>query len=140
MIDESTEKGAHAASRLRDAIVVWLTTVTPAGQPQASPVWFLWDGTDEVRVYSRDNVPRLRNIVANPHVALNLDTEREGDDVVSMEGEARIVTRTTARADVPAAYVEKYAGKIAEYGWTVDGFFADYPVSVRIRLTRLRTG
>ena len=33
MIDQSTEFGARVARHLRDEIVVWMTTVTPAGAP-----------------------------------------------------------------------------------------------------------
>jgi hypothetical protein len=40
-IDEGTEFGARVARRLREEIVVWLTTVTPAGTPLPRPVGFV---------------------------------------------------------------------------------------------------
>lgn len=137
MIDPTTKPGARAAERLRDEPVLWLTTVTPGGQPQASPVWFLWVD-DEILVYSRANTPRPRNIRANSRVAANFDTDGQGGDVVSIEGEARIAREKTAATDVPPAYVTKYAAKLAAYGWTMASMLDDYPVEIRIRPTRVR--
>jgi hypothetical protein len=31
-----------ADGRLKSEPMIWLTTVTPSGQPQSTPVWFLW--------------------------------------------------------------------------------------------------
>ena len=137
MIDLTTAAGARAAARLRDALILWLTTVTAAGQPQASPVWFLWVD-DEILVYSRADTPRPANIRANPRVAANLDSDGEGGDVVSIEGEARIASEQAAEADVPPAYVEKYEAQVAANGWTMASFLVDYPVEIRIRPTRVR--
>lgn len=138
MIDPTTKLGARAAERLRDTLVLWLTTVTPDGQPQTSPVWFLWVD-DEILLYSRSNTPRPVNIRANPRVAANLDSDGDGGDVVSIEGEARITREQAAAADVPPAYVKKYAAKLAEYGWTMPSMLVDYPVEIRIRPTRVRS-
>jgi PPOX class probable F420-dependent enzyme len=122
--------------RLEDAVVAWLTTVSPAGQPQSSPVWFIVDG-DELLVYSLANAPRVRNIRANPRVALNLDSARDGDEVLTMEAEARIAEDQPPATRVPA-YLAKYRRRIEAYGWTVEGFSRDYPLPLRIRFTRIR--
>jgi len=137
MLDETTPRGARAAARLRDDAILWLTTVSPAGQPQTSPVWFLWaDG--ELLLYSRADTPRLANVTANPRVAANLDGDGQGGDVVTIEGQARVVTTTTTAGDVPPAYLAKYGRKIAEQGWTMASMLVDYPVTIRIRPTRIR--
>ena len=38
MIDESTDFGQRTAHHLQDDEVLWLTTVTPGGQPVPNPV------------------------------------------------------------------------------------------------------
>ena len=138
MIDPATTTGARAAERLEQELILWLTTVTPDGQPQTSPVWFLWaDG--EILLYSRADTPRPANVRANARVAASFDGDGDGGDVVSIEGEARIVRERASLADVPAAYVEKHAEKLAAYGWTMESMLVDYPVEIRIRPTRIRT-
>jgi PPOX class probable F420-dependent enzyme len=137
VIDPTTRAGARALERLDRELVAWLTTVTPAGQPQPSPVWFLWlDG--EVLLLSRAATPRAANIRANPRVALSFDGDGDGGDIVVLEGEARIVREQASLADVPAAYVEKYAAKLAAFGWTMESMLVDYPVEIRVRPTRVR--
>jgi PPOX class probable F420-dependent enzyme len=137
MIDLTTPAGARTAERLQTELILWLTTVTPDGQPQTSPVWFLWtDG--EILLYSRADTPRLANVRANPRVAANLDGDGDGGDVVIIEGEARVVHERATLADVPATYIEKHAEKLAEYGWTMESMLVDYPTEIRIRPTRVR--
>jgi PPOX class probable F420-dependent enzyme len=58
------------ARHLREEVVVWMTTVTPAGAPLPMPVWFHWDGGEHVVMYSQRGA-RIRNIEANPRVTLN---------------------------------------------------------------------
>lgn len=139
MIDPTTKAGARALERLEREQILWLTTVNPAGQPQASPVWFLWVD-DEILLYSRAATPRLANLRANPRVAANFDADADadGDDVVSFEGEARIVREQATVAGVPPAYVEKYAQRLAAYGWTMESMLVDYPVEIRVCPTRVR--
>ena len=130
------EDKPRARARLEEAVVIWLTTVTPDGQPQSSPVWFIVEG-EELVVFSRDNVPRVRNIAANPRVAVNLDTQDEGEDALTMEAEVRIDTMAPPASEV-TAYLAKYAARIAGHGWTAQSFARDYPITLRIRPTRLR--
>ena len=139
VIDETTKAGARAGRRLREEIVAWLTTVSPEGQPQASPVLFLWDGADEIWMLSKGDTPRVRNIAASPLVALNLDGDGRGGNVVTLEGEARIGERMTPLDHVPPAYQAKYAAKLADYGWTMMSMLVDYPVTLRISIRRART-
>lgn len=135
MLDETTEFGRRAARRLHEAIVGWLTTVSPEGAPQPVPVWFLWDGGRSLLLYSRPGMPKLRNLEANPHVSLNLDSDGRGSDIVICRGEAR-------RSDDPPAnevpeYVEKYAEQVELLGWTPESFAKDYSVPLRIELRRI---
>lgn len=122
--------------RLEGEIVLWLTTVSPAGQPQTSPVWFIVSG-EAFHVYSLDGTPRRRNIEANPKVSLNLNSTRSGGEVVVIEGRARI-DAGGPRADQDADFVAKYADEMAALGMTPESFAADYPVAIRITPTRLR--
>jgi PPOX class probable F420-dependent enzyme len=136
MLDTTTPKGSRAAERLAEEKIGWLTTVRPNGQPQTSPVWFLYrDG--EFLVYSKAGTARTANIAANPRVSLNLDGNGLGGDIVVVEGEARI-DRDALPADRVPDYVEKYAGFIARNGWTPESFAAGYPIPIRIRPTRYR--
>jgi PPOX class probable F420-dependent enzyme len=106
MIDTTTEFGARVEGRLRDERIGWLTTLGPDGTPQPSPIWFLWDG-ESFLIYSQPKQPKLRNIERNPKVALHLDSDGLGGNIVVITGEATIVQ------DVPPAnevreYLEKY--------------------------------
>jgi PPOX class probable F420-dependent enzyme len=137
MIDPTTKAGARALERLEHEHHLWLTTVTPAGQPQPSPIWFLWID-DEVYLLSRADTPRPANIRANPRVAAHFDSDGDGGGIVVLEGEARIVRERATLTDVPPAYVEKYAERLAAFGWTMESMLVDYPVEIRVRPTRVR--
>jgi PPOX class probable F420-dependent enzyme len=135
VIDEGTELGARAARRLREASVVWLTTVTPSGAPLPRPVGFLWDGGDGVSVYSQPGA-RVRNIAANPRVALHFDGDGRGGDIVVLSGTAA-VDPAAPPADANPAHLAKYAGQIERFGMTPAAYAARFSVALRIRLVRL---
>jgi PPOX class probable F420-dependent enzyme len=135
VLDETTEFGARAARRLREEIIGWLTTVTPEGAPRPIPVWFLWDGDRSILLYSRPGKRKLANMAQNPHVSLNLDSDRIEADIVVCWGELRVSDDPPA-SEVPE-YVAKYAGRIAALGWEPEGFAADFSVPLRIDLTRI---
>jgi PPOX class probable F420-dependent enzyme len=134
-IDQGDERGAHASQRLASDRIGWLTTVAPDGTPQASPIWFLWDG-HEILVYSLDS-PRARNVAERPRVSLNLDGNGLGGDIVIVEGTARIDEETPSAAD-NSAYVAKYRPVMDDYGWTPEWFAGRYSVPIRITPTRFR--
>lgn len=125
-----------ARHRLESEIIIWMTTVDPKGQPQTAPVWFLFE-TDSFLVYSLDPTPRLRNIAANPHVALNLDGDGSGGGVVTIEGTAE-VDPDAPRADQVDGYLVRYRDRM-ERGWgSPAAFAAKYPTAVRITPVRAR--
>jgi PPOX class probable F420-dependent enzyme len=136
--DPTTKAGARTIERLDGELIGWLTTTNPDGQPQSSPIWFLWvDG--EVLIYSGKRAPRNDNVAARSLVSFNLNTDAVGGDVVTMEGEA-LVDLTYAPADQVPAYVAKYQGLLDDYGWTPEYFAAEYPLAIRVRPTRWRLG
>ncbi|HXJ66492.1 MAG TPA: TIGR03667 family PPOX class F420-dependent oxidoreductase [Actinomycetota bacterium] len=127
---------ARAEERLRSEVVVWLTTVSDDGQPQPTPVWFVWDG-DSFLIYSQPKAPKVANIRDRPRVALQLNADREGEDVVIFEATARLADDEPP-ADRVSAYVGKYREDIAGLGMTDESFAADYAQPIRVVPTRVR--
>jgi len=130
------EERPDIQERLDGELVVWMTTVSPSGQPQTSPVWFLVEDETFV-IYSLASTPRRRNIEASPKVDLHLNSTPEGGQVVIIEGIAAIVTDGPA-ADADQAYVAKYRGPMDDLGMTPESFAADYPVRIHVTPTKLR--
>jgi PPOX class probable F420-dependent enzyme len=135
-LDTSTDFGARVARRLAEEEVVWLTTVRENGQPEPSPVWFLWDGS-EFLIYSQPNTTKLANIAARPRVSLSFNSTATGGDVVVFAGEARIIPDEPAATDVPA-YLDKYRAGITTIGMTPEGFASSYSVPIRVAPAKVR--
>jgi PPOX class probable F420-dependent enzyme len=136
MLDIGTEQGRAVERRLREEEIIWLTTVRRDGQPQSVPVWFVWDGATFL-IYSRPRNQKLRNIRANPRVALNLNSDSTGNAVVRVEGTAEIVAGGPLASDVPAL-VEKYREAIPRIGMDPAGFARAYSVAIRVHPNRFR--
>jgi len=135
-LDLNTEFGARVERRLREELVIWLTTVRPDTTPQPSLVWFIWDaGT--LLIYSKPNTPKLRNIEQNPTVALHFDSDSRGGNVVVFTGSA-IIDRQAPSLDQIPAYVEKYGPNIAGMQLTPASFGQVYSVPIRVTPARLR--
>lgn len=135
MIDRSTDQGKHADERLQREKIVWLTTVSSAGQPQSSPVWFVWDGTTFL-IYSATS-QKLRNIRRNPRVSLNLNADEYGGEVLTIEGTAVIVVDAPPASDVPM-HMAKYREQIDGIDMTPERYFTEYTVQIKITPTRIR--
>ena len=107
----SDEGRQHVEARLRSNLMIWLTTVSPSGRPDSVPVWFLLRDDETLLVYSQPGKPKLRNIRANPNVALGLDVTDIGRDVIRLAGLAQHDTTIPPAHRYPA-YVAKYAERI----------------------------
>ena len=132
------EKPAHAAAAARLAAepIIWLTTVAPSGQPQSTPVWFLWED-GEFLIYGAATGPKTHSIESNPRVSLHLEGNGRGGANVIIEGRARLDS-AGSKADAVPAYIAKYQEFIDSFGWTPASFAADYPHVIRVSLTRAR--
>ena len=127
---------ARAEERLRSEVVVWLTTVSDDGQPQTTPVWFVWDG-DSFLIYSQPSARKVDNIRRQPQVSLHLNSDPEADQAVVFEAAARLADDEPP-ADRVSAYVGKYREDIAGLGMTDESFAADYAQPIRVVPTRVR--
>ncbi len=130
--------GRRVRRRLKSEKVIWLTTVGLDGTPQPRPVWFVWEerrGT--VLIYSQRPTHKLEHLKRNRRVALQFNTDPDGDDVVVLTGQARI-ERGVLPAHRRPDYVRKYRASMRNLGMTPEAFAQEYAVAVRIRLRRLR--
>ncbi|WP_067464287.1 TIGR03667 family PPOX class F420-dependent oxidoreductase [Nocardia amamiensis] len=136
VVDTETEFGAKVAERLNRESILWLTTVGPTGTPQPNPVWFQWrDG--EFLIFSKPGQPKIRNILRNPRVALNLNSTTHGGDVVVLTGAARVDEQRPG-ADEIAAFTTKYTDGLRSINLTDEQFYAEYSVVLRVTPDRLR--
>ena len=136
MLDPSKPAHARAELRLRSEQIAWLTTVRADGQAQSSPVWFLWDGQTFL-LYSQPGAQKVRNLAANPKVALHLGDDGAGDDIVTVEGTASIEPGTP-RADRVAGYLAKYRSAVEALGSEPGPFARTYSTAIRVRPSRVR--
>jgi len=136
MLDTTTDAGARADRRLREEIMIWLTTLRSDGQPQSVPVWFLWDG-ETFLIYSQPGGQKLRNIGGNPKVGLHLNSNDRGGDVVRVEGAAQILEDFPPATEV-GEYLEKYRESIARIGFDPEGFARAYSVALQVTPERWR--
>ena len=123
------------AQRLAGEGVAWLTTSSSDGQPQSSPVWFIWDGTS-LWLRSQAHAGKIRDIEANPRVAFHLADDGHGGNILTVEGTASFETEPPQLLD---AYLAKYNDAIRNaLQVTPEQLAADYPITIRIMHTHAR--
>jgi PPOX class probable F420-dependent enzyme len=124
------------AQRLNSEGIGWLTTAGADGQPQSSPVWFIWDGVS-LWLRSQAEAGKVRNIEANRRVAFHLADDGHGGNIITIEGAASL------DAELPEQLVEAYFAKYGEairtaLQTTPEQLAADYPITIRVTPTRTR--
>jgi PPOX class probable F420-dependent enzyme len=135
LLDTATEFGQRAERRLNTDTVGWLTTVRRDGTPLPTPIWFLWDG-QSLLIYSQPNAQKLRNIANNPRVAVNLNGDAHGGDIIIITGTARI-DESAPPADQNPPYVTKYTAGIAQINMTPEAMGKEYSTAIRITPDRI---
>jgi len=59
------------ADILRTNALAHIATIGPRGEPQSTPVWFDWDGTN-IRFSQIKTRQKYRNLLRDPHIALSI--------------------------------------------------------------------
>lgn len=134
--DGATRFGERVRRRLREEVVIWLTTVGADGTPQPNPVWFLWDG-DGFLIYNRPDAHRLKHVQRRPRVALHFDGNGRGGDIVVFTGAAEVVEGAPLPHAVPE-YVARYGERMTRVSGSWEAFSHRYPVALRVRDVQVR--
>jgi PPOX class probable F420-dependent enzyme len=132
----SADRRARVEARLQTNLMAWLTTISPAGRPDSVPVWFLVRDDDSVLIYSQPGKAKLRNLAANPNVALGLDVTDIGRDIIRIEGTANHIPEHP-RADHVPEYAAKYTERIGAIFGTIETFAGAFTEAILITPTRL---
>jgi PPOX class probable F420-dependent enzyme len=136
MVDFTSRFGRRINRRLNQEKIIWLTTVDSHNRPQPRPVWFHWDG-QTVLIFSERNKAKLRHIPQNPGVALNFNTDEDGDNVGVLIGEARLLAEPPSGERVNA-YLRKYKEGIKDLDMTVPQFTASFAIPILVAPRAIR--
>jgi PPOX class probable F420-dependent enzyme len=125
----------RAAERLTTDTVGWLGTVRHDGQPQSSPVWFMFD-SDNIYIQSQPSAQKVRNIEAHDRVSFHLNDDGTGSDIVTLDATAEIIASPDAQ--VFERFLAKYESAIQAMGATPVLLAQTYSTTIRLTPTRLR--
>ena len=146
--DPAKPYGERVQRRLREDIVVWLTTVGADSTPQPNPVWFLWDG-ESILTYNRADARRLVHVRTRPRVAVSgvptkpaswggsFDGDGRGGDIIVLTGRAELTRGEAPPHEVPA-YLAKYRARMTRVSGSPEAFSRRYPVPLRVWPLRVR--
>lgn len=88
--------------------VAHVATIGPKGEPQSSPVWFAWDGSN-LRFGQAEGKQKQRNLQRQPQVAVSITDPQNPYRYIEIRGRAQ-VTADTNRAFVNSQ-TKKYTGQ-----------------------------
>lgn len=95
---------SEVVARFDAARNAWFGTVDAAGAPHSVPIWTA-SVEDVLYVFGERRSVKFRNIAANAHVVMTLES---GDEVVIVRGSAYDVGLPADVPDVVAAFASKY--------------------------------
>jgi PPOX class probable F420-dependent enzyme len=124
------------AERLEKAQYVWFTTVRADGMPQPTPVWFIREG-DQFVIYSMPDAQKVKNIRANPKVALSFSESPDAEDYLVVMGEASLDPKAAAPAPT-SPYMVKYAEGVKGINMTYESFTSTFTTAIRVTPARIR--
>lgn len=126
---------SHVEEQLGKAINFWVATADTSGIPHVSPIWAVWvDG--HLYFDGAPNTKRIRNMLSNPHIAVNLES---GENALILYGTGAEIKQAPLefREKVAAEYKRKYVKQ--EYApdpaWWAEGGLYKMSVSKVIAWT-----
>jgi PPOX class probable F420-dependent enzyme len=128
------DSAARAEAFLRDAPIVWLSTVRPDGRPHLVPIWFWWDGIS-ILIATKPHARKVANLREAPDCMVALGDAAANFDVALIEARGEIVATPTSDL-LDAGLFVKYRALMADVGLTRATFEALYSQVVRITPTR----
>ena len=93
--------------------VAIIATVSPRGRAQATPIWFMVEGDRIIANTSRGRV-KLRNLEANPHLALTVVDPKNMFRWVQIQGEVDRFDAENGARDIDRLSM-RYAGRPYAY-------------------------
>jgi len=109
-----------ALDLLQKPIVCVLITVMPDGQPQATPVWFDFDGT-HIRVNTADGRQKARNMERNSKVTVSIVDPQNGYHWLEWRGHvADIKDESQGARDHINSLSKRYLGRDVYEGQSPD--------------------
>ena len=90
--------------RLRTLREIWVATGDARGRPDATPVWFCWDGAS-IWFTTKASSRKAQNLERQPAVVVH---NGDGADPIIVKGKAELVTDDEELRRVDTAYREKY--------------------------------
>lgn len=136
MLNLTPTRQAAIEARLREDLIIWLTTVSPSGKPHTVPVWFEWDG-ESVLIFSQPETRKIRDLKQNTSVALALETRDEGEEVIFFEGAAELLAQSTSEL-MTTAYIEKYAHLFPRIESSPEKMSVEYTQAIRVSLDKVK--
>ena len=89
MVDNQPTRAELEEITARPLVAV-LATLNPDGSPQATPVWYRYDG-ETFYVTSRTGRKKVRNIKRDPRVTLVVEDTADGGNPLIVKGTAEVI-------------------------------------------------
>lgn len=131
--DPTNDVHARALDRLESEQIAWIGTTGRDGYPHAVPIWYLWT-EGRALVFSEPRTAKVRNLRADPRVALHLEAGEDHEQLTVLRGTAALSDRPTVdwMDRVGEAYERKYRSGLAGLKLTLPGMAERYSVVIEI--------
>jgi PPOX class probable F420-dependent enzyme len=97
---------------LRSRAVAFVSTIGRSGEPQVTPLWFLWDG-ERVRISLVEGRQKLRNLRRDPRIAIAIADPARPAFYLELRGTVSALVPDPG-LELERAIAEKYTGSWAD--------------------------